>query len=195
MKIKFGTDGWRGIIAKDFTFDNVAVVSQAIAEWMKKNGKKSALVGYDTRFLSREFAESISEVLAGNEIYVTRPNSYSPTPEVSWSVQSLKIDIGLMITASHNPYYYNGIKIKDYFGGPADSNITSEIEKLASGIMENKSRIKRLSSKEARDKGLLKTTDSRKQYIEHILKLIDTDRMMKNPQKVVIDSMYGAGSG
>ena len=119
MKISFGTDGWRGIISRDVTFDNVETIAQAYADYIinQENGKKGVVIGYDTRFLSREYAHAAACVLAANEIPVFLTAKATATPVVSYSVKYLGLAGGLVVTASHNPALYNGIKIKGWYGG------------------------------------------------------------------------------
>jgi len=128
QSIKFGTDGWRGIIGSDFTFDNVKIVAQAIADYVRPKAK--LVVGYDTRLLSDEFARTISEVLAANDIKVLLAAHPTPTPLISFTIKDRKLDAGVIVTASHNPPRYNGIKFKANYGGPAEQSVTSKIENL-----------------------------------------------------------------
>ena len=120
-QIKFGTDGWRGIIADDYTFDNVRRVGNAIAHYVHKNEdvSKGLVVGYDTRFQSRNFAEAISETLAAAGIHVRLSDDYTPTPALSYAVKNLAAAGGVMITSSHNPFNWNGVKYKAGYGGSA----------------------------------------------------------------------------
>src|ERR1700678_3022865 len=117
--IKFGTDGWRGIIADDFTFDNVRRVGNATAHYVHKNedASKGLVVGYDTRFVSKQAAEIISDVLAAAGIAVRLSDDYTPTPALSYAVKNLGTAGGVMITSSHNPYNWNGVKFKANYGG------------------------------------------------------------------------------
>ena len=133
MSIKFGTDGWRAVIARDFTFANIRVLSQAIADYLKTTHKKKnfkVAVGYDCRFLSKEFAQEVCGVLSANKIKVILSSEAIPTPLLSLATKNYKADLGIMITASHNPYYFNGLKIKTSQGGAADRDITDKVEKL-----------------------------------------------------------------
>jgi phosphomannomutase len=129
-RIIFGTDGWRGVIAQDFTFDNVRVVAQAIADYLKATGldQRSLIVGFDTRFLSDRFARSLAEVVASNDIPVFLTTKPSPTPLISFTVKNRKAGGGVVITASHNPFMYSGIKFKSEYGGSALTKNTKEIE-------------------------------------------------------------------
>ncbi len=124
--IKFGTDGWRGVIADSYTFSNLRIVSQAVADYLGP-GKRVA-VGYDTRFMSDRFAKVVAEVLNNNGIEVILSDRHTPTPALSFTVRSRKLDLGVMITASHNPAEYNGFKIKDPSGGAAGPEVTEKIE-------------------------------------------------------------------
>ena len=129
--IKFGTDGWRGVIADDFTFENVGAVAQATAEYIHEQGEASqgVVVGYDTRFQSAGFARHTAEVMAANDIPVHLTSSYIPTPVLSHAVRELGAAAGVMITASHNPARWNGFKIKLATGAPATEAVTGAIER------------------------------------------------------------------
>ncbi len=153
--IRFGTSGWRAIISEQFTFDNVRLVAQAIADFLrshrkisatkrggfaKQDGEKipKAIVGYDTRFLSAEFAQTAAEVLSSNGIAVLLSARDVPTPVVSFSIIDQKAEGGINITASHNPAEYNGIKFSLAHGGPAEPEVTSWIERRIAQIKKNK---------------------------------------------------------
>ena len=129
-EIRFGTDGWRGVIADDYTFDNVRAVAQATAEYLTRHdlGARGVVVGYDTRFLSAAFARACADVLAANGITVAGSSSFMPTPVLSHAVQQRDAGAGVMITASHNPARWNGFKLKLAGGAPAPETVTSEIE-------------------------------------------------------------------
>src|SRR6185312_12560187 len=131
-QIKFGTDGWRAVIAEDFTFANVERVAQAAANYWTKNPvpetEQKVVVGYDRRFLSDQFARRTAEVLAANGLKVTLTSEPTPTPAVSYLVKKEKAIGGVMITASHNPPAFNGFKLKAYFGGSADPSICQAVE-------------------------------------------------------------------
>src|ERR1700684_1352646 len=135
-EIKFGTDGWRGLIADDFTFDNVRRVAGAIASYVLKHedAKRGVVIGYDTRFLSDRAARIVAEVIAAAGIPVKLANDYVPTPAVSYNVKKLGAAGGVMITSSHNPWNWNGVKFKARFGGSATPAIMKSIEaELAAG--------------------------------------------------------------
>src|SRR6476661_1620503 len=129
-QIKFGTDGWRGVIAEDYTFENVRRVAGAIAAYVLKNEDPSRglVIGYDTRFGSRRFAQAAAEILAAAGISIKLSNDYTPTPALSYAVRSLKTAGGIMITSSHNPWDWNGVKFKATYGGSATPAIIKQIE-------------------------------------------------------------------
>jgi len=131
--ISFGTDGWRAIIAKDYTFDNLSVIAQATGRWItdEEITNNGVVIGYDARFMSREFAEHIASVFAAMEIPVRMSSSISPTPAVSWAALHYNA-VGIVITASHNPPNYNGYKIKAPFGGSATPDQVAAVEKRLS---------------------------------------------------------------
>ena len=130
--IKFGTDGWRAVIAQDFTFDNVKIISQAIAEYLNKQSSKSkkVVIGYDCRFLSAEFAKTVALTLCANKIKAVLSDRAVHTPAVSLHALYNKYDLGVMITASHNGAEFNGLKIKTKDGGAADKSLTDKVEAL-----------------------------------------------------------------
>ncbi len=129
--IKFGTDGWRGIIAQDFTFDNVRACSQAVADYLKQTGlaSKGLIVGYDTRFASEDFASAAAEVVAGNGIKVYLCPKATPTPVISYGILDKQAGGAIIITASHNPATWNGFKYKSEYASSAPPEVTTEIEK------------------------------------------------------------------
>jgi len=180
QQIKFGTDGWRAIIGDTYTFENVRILSQAVADYLG-SGKKVA-VGYDTRFMSKDFAKTAGQVLSGNGIEVMLSDRAIPTPALSLAVRSNKLDLGIMITASHNPAEYNGFKIKDRTGGSASPDITKAVE----GLLEKN------PVKPAREE-LITMVDMTKNYVGFIRKYIDLKKIKNKRFKVLVDSMYGAG--
>ncbi|HEY4716934.1 MAG TPA: phosphoglucomutase/phosphomannomutase family protein [bacterium] len=194
MKIAFGTDGWRGVIAKDFTFDRVEIVAQAIANQVKKTGKgKGILIGYDTRFLSKEFAMEAARVLASNRIPVYFSNNFVPTPVVSFSVKSLALDGAIMVTASHNPFMFNGIKFKGDYGGSSLPSINMAIERE---INSKNLKIKTdLSFNDGLESKIIRITFLKERYFKALQKLVDFEALRSEKKKVVVDSMYGAGIG
>ena len=189
MAIKFGTDGWRAIISEDFTFDNVQKVSQAIADHFK--GKDvSFVVGYDWRFLSEKYAELVTEVLSANNIKVFLSDKAVPTPLVSLAIKNKKLSGGIMITASHNPPDYNGIKIKAHYASSADQTITKSVESLL-----EKNKVKTLPLKDAIASGAVEIVDLKSDYMKFMRSYIDLDLLKKSKLKVLVDCMHGVGDG
>lgn len=182
-EIKFGTDGWRAIIADTFTFKNLKIISQAVSDYLG-SGKKIA-VGYDTRFMSDRFAELSAGVFRSNSIEVILSDRSIPTPTLSFTVKKRKLDLGVMITASHNPDIYNGFKIKTPSGGAAGPEVTQEIEKLL-----GKNPIKELTGPLAP----IKKEDLTSDYIKFIRSYIDLKKIKNKKFKVLVDVMYGSGN-
>ena len=181
-QIKFGTDGWRGVIGDNYTFKNLKIVSQATAEYLGKG--RSVAVGYDTRFLSAKFASTAAEILRNNGLKVFLSDRSVPTPTLSFAVKSRKLDLGVMITASHNPCEYNGFKIKTHSGGAAGPEITADVEKRLPmvKVLEHNS-----------EGGVIKEENFIKDYVRFIRSYVDLKQMKKKKFKVVVDSMYGSG--
>ena len=182
-KIKFGTDGWRGIIAQDFTFENVKRAAQAIAGYLRAGGGKKAVVGYDTRFMSPQYARLCASVLQGNGIETVVSAAVSPTPMLSYYVKDKKMAGGIMVTASHNPAIYNGIKFKEPYGCSSLSETTEKIELL---LDKNEPRVSEVPV------GFRKK-DISGPYTKAVKKYLIDKAMRRRPLKVVVDSMYGAG--
>jgi phosphomannomutase len=189
--IKFGTDGWRARIAEDFTFANVEIVTQALADYLKtKNsgGRISTIVGYDRRFASEMFAERSAEVLAGNGFAVNLFATDVPTPLVSFEVKRRGLDGGVMITASHNPPDFNGFKFKAPYGGSATPAITNEIEKLVGATGPQ-----RLAFDEAKRQGLANLIETGDEYRRHLENLVEIGDLRKADALVIADPMHGSG--
>lgn len=189
--IKFGTDGWRAVIAEDFTFENVRIVSQAIADFLKKqkgNSNKKVVIGFDRRFLSEEFAETVGLVLAANSIKVTLSDRAVPTPIVSFHCFYKKYDLGVMITASHNPAIFNGLKIKTSEGGSADKALTDEVEALI-----GKSKPKIPVNQKVKENSRIKIEDLTESYLSFLRSFISLKKVKKLKLKALIDVMYGSG--
>jgi len=192
QRIKFGTDGWRGIIGKDFNLNNVASVAQAIADYLTQTSRRTAkvAVGYDTRKLSRRAGRCITQVLAANNIKVTLSQKPLPVQAISYTVRFKRYTAGIMVTASHNPPSFNGIKIKGSFGGPVESEITSRIEKLIF-----KSKPVKISVQEAQKRGLLKIADLVPGYLRFLKSYLNMRLLKKGRLKVLVDSMHGTANG
>ena len=175
-QIKFGTDGWRAVISDTFTFENVRIVAQAVAEWINKDNAKfavkSASVGFDNRFLSTEYAQAFAEVFAANGIKAYLSDTSVPTPALSFGVVGLKNVCGIMITASHNPAKFNGIKIKTSVGGAASKDITNAVENYL-----GQAAVKRLSLEEGLAKGLIVVHDFKKEYVKFLRGYINLKKM------------------
>ncbi|MBF0489188.1 MAG: phosphoglucomutase/phosphomannomutase family protein [Candidatus Omnitrophica bacterium] len=191
-EIKFGTDGWRAVISDTFTFKNVRIVAQAVADWiLKDNSKfavKSASVGYDNRFLSAEYAQAFAEVFAANGIKTHLSDTSLPTPALSFGVVQLKNVCGIMITASHNPAKFNGIKIKTAQGGAAPKDITNTVENYL-----GQTEVKRADFAEAKAKGLVVVYDFKKDYVKFLRGYINLKKMKTAKYKVLSDIMHGSG--
>jgi alpha-D-glucose phosphate-specific phosphoglucomutase len=184
--IKFGTDGWRGLIADDFTFDNVRSVAGAIASYVLKHEDPThgVIVGYDTRFLSDRAARAVAEVVAAAGIPVRLANDYVPTPTVSYNVKKLGAAGGVMVTSSHNPWNWNGVKFKAKFGGSATPAIMKLIEgELAAGATP--------SGRAAK----IEEVDLKSAYVEGVCQFADLNIIRKANFKFAVDSMYGSGRG
>ncbi len=192
--IRFGTDGWRGLIAGDYTFDNVRRCAQGFASYCLNHGKKDEwiVVGYDKRFQSENFALAAAEVLAGNGLHVYLSEGATPTPIISYSVVAKKAGGAVNITASHNPPSDNGFKVRNEFGGAIDPEGLKEIEQ---GIPDSVEQVKQMKASEAEQEGLIKRFDPAPAYIEHLKDLIDLDRIRNAGLKVVVDAMWGNGAG
>ncbi len=195
-EIRFGTDGWRAVIAEDFTFDNVRAVAQATADWMHRHGlhEQGAVVGYDTRFLSDAFANATAEVLAGNDIRVGLASSAAPTPAISHAVLQREAGAGIVITASHNPARWNGFKIKQAVGNSAPSEVTAEIEQAVPGIITG-DRVQIVAQGDAVARGLIERFDPKPTYVAALRDFVDVERIRAAGLNVAVDSMFGAAGG
>ena len=187
LPIKFGTDGWRAVIGRDYTFANVERVAQAYADYLLQNSKSPyVVVGYDRRFLSEMFAPRAAEVLADNGIRVSLFPEAAPTPLISWAVRELKADGGVVITASHNPADFNGFKIKAPWGGSAAPETTHAVEQLVDA-----SSPKRASSPVEPDQhGLAPAIES---YRSQIASYVDLELLRRFEGTVIVDPMHGSG--
>lgn len=193
--IIFGTDGWRGLIARDYTFENLGLVAHATARYVKKLKSKGAsvVVGHDTRFLSRDFAIETSRILASYGITVHLTDTFSSTPQVSFHTLKKKAQIGIVITASHNPAEYNGFKVKASFGGPAlPAQITAIEKELAS--LKGKAPSSKVDTLDVYvGQKLIRLFDAKTSFITYLRSKIDFDLIVKSGVKIVYDPMHGAG--
>jgi phosphomannomutase len=186
QEIKFGTDGWRGIIADDFTFENVRRVAGAIASYVLKyeEPQRGIIVGYDTRFVSPRAARIVAEVIAAAGIPVKLANDYTPTPAVSYAVKHERAAGGVMVTSSHNPFNWNGVKFKGNFGGSATPAIMKKIEEeMAAGAAP-------IGSKAA-----IEEVDLKSKYVAAVCAFADMDLIAKTKFRFAVDAMYGSGRG
>ena len=185
-EIKFGTDGWRGLIADDFTFDNLRRVAGAIAGYILKNEQpqRGVIVGYDARFASPHAAQIVAEGLAEAGIPVKLANDYTPTPAVSYAVKHQGAAGGVMVTSSHNPWNWNGVKFKANFGGSATPAIMKKIEgELASGAAPKGT------------KAAIEEVDLKRAYVKAVCAFADMDLIARTKFKFAVDAMYGSGRG
>ena len=186
--IRFGTDGWRAVIAQEFTFANVERVAQAYANYLQaqpRPRKELAVVGYDRRFLSERFARRAAEVLSGNGFRIALFSQDTPTPLISWAVRDLNAIGGVVITASHNPPDFNGFKIKASWGGSATSETTSEVERLVDVSAPKRGEIG------AGGQELLEPAV--RSYRQQVASYIDLERLRTAPGTVIVDPMHGTG--
>jgi alpha-D-glucose phosphate-specific phosphoglucomutase len=207
MPIHFGTDGWRGVISDTFTFHNLRLITQAIAdavaseEWLNHQhhqlfpNPKCMVVGFDTRFLSDRFAVDAARVLAANGYQVYLATADVPTPAVSYAIHNLNAIAGLMITASHNAPRYNGVKLKAAYGGSAAQEQCRRVEVY---LNDNEARGRGpnlMDYERAREADLIKRFNPTPEYYNHLRTLINFDGISDNPQHIVVDSMFGSGRG
>jgi alpha-D-glucose phosphate-specific phosphoglucomutase len=189
--IRFGTDGWRGVIAEDFTFANTRLVAQAIARYVVRgeDPRRGVIVGYDHRYASDRVAAAVADVLTSTGTPVWLCDKPCPTPTVSLLVRQRKAAGGIVITASHNPYRWNGIKYKASYGSSALPSIVAQIEQELEAVQANG--VKQLPPR----KDLLHSLEPRSPYLDTIEKLIDWDRLRKARFRFVFDAMHGSAAG
>lgn len=191
-KIKFGTDGWRAIIAEDFTVENVARVAQATGEWVKKNFENpSIVIGHDCRFAGELFVHTAACVFVSQGIRVKMAQGFVSTPMISLGAYQLECSLGVIITASHNPPSYNGYKLKANFGGPLAPEEVQQIEDIIpeSSTIDTNS----VSIAEAISQGQIELVDLETRYVDHVKKNFDLEAIEKSGLKLAYDAMYGAG--
>jgi len=198
ISISFGTDGWRGVISDDFTFANLRLVAQVVADQFTEQGQaeKGLVVGFDTRFLSDRYAIEVSRVLAANGIQVYLTKSDCPTPALSYAITNLGTAGGVMITASHNPPRYNGIKLKGSFGGSMMPDETQRIQERLDILVKEEGYQPRLMGYEAALAGrLISRIDPLPAYLDHIQSLVNLELIGRSKLRVAVDPMYGAARG
>lgn len=207
MPISFGTDGWRAVISDTFTFHNLRMVAQAIADAVRSdywnrtqpNGgeidPRKMVVGFDPRFLSDRYAAEVARVFAANGFTVHLAQADAPTPTISYAIKNMKAIAGVVITASHNAPRYNGIKLKASYGGSASPEQSRRVEVY---LIDNEERGRGpnlMDMERARELGLIQRFNPLPAYYDHLRTLIDFDAIAENPPKIVVDPMHGAGRG
>jgi alpha-D-glucose phosphate-specific phosphoglucomutase len=193
--IKFGTDGWRAVIGEEYTFDNVRACAASVAMYLKKHNlaDRGLIVGYDARYASENFAEAVAEVVAAQGIKVAISQSLCPTPVVSYAIIDRKAGGGVVITASHNPWQWNGFKYKPEYGGSAAPEIVAQIEEpLPSLVGRN---VATMRIEDARAAGLVETFDERTPYLAQLARLVDLEKLKSAGLRICYDAMYGTGAG
>jgi alpha-D-glucose phosphate-specific phosphoglucomutase len=196
MTIHFGTDGWRAVISDEFTFENVRKVTQAIADTVWADRPSAAptyVVGFDTRFLSDRYAIEVARVLAGNGIRVLLCKADAPTPVVSYAVVAFQAAGGVMITASHNPPRYNGLKLKAAYGGSASSDACHRVEAQLAANDKAGRAPRPADFRQAQADGMIERFDPFPTYCQHLARLIALDVIGRSHLRVMVDPMYGAG--
>ena len=189
QSIKFGTDGWRAIIADDYTVENVIRVSEATALWLQKKGAKKVVIGHDCRFGGVLFEQTAARVFASFGIHVILSDGFVSTPMVSLAVLQTGSDLGVVITASHNPPDYNGYKLKSSYGGPSIPSEIAEVESLIPHVAIEPT----LTFKQAENKGFITYINLEDMYMDHVKKNFNLDKIYSSGLKMAYDAMYGAG--
>ncbi|MBG7617809.1 MAG: phosphoglucomutase/phosphomannomutase family protein, partial [Chloroflexi bacterium] len=191
--IKFGTDGWRAIIAEDFTFNNVRICAQAVAQHFRQNNLdgNGILVGYDTRFASADFARATAEVLASSGIKVYLCPKATPTPVISYGVTANKTGGAIIITASHNPPKWNGFKVKS----PDGASAPTETIKLIEDIIKTTHRVTYMPLQVALEKGMVTYLDLTPNYTRQMASLVDLEVLRNASLNIINDPMFGCGAG
>lgn len=193
--IKFGTDGWRAVIADQFTFDNLARVAQATAQWLGRDypNRLRVVIGYDTRFQGRAFSEHAARVLAARGIQVILSDGFATTPAVSWATQAYGCSAGLVVTASHNPPEYNGYKIKAYFGGPATPEMIAAVEGELDRLDPLPDPLPAFDA--LLNEGRIERRDINTAYLDVLRRRLDVAAIRRAGLRIAHDAMYGAGQG
>lgn len=188
-QIKFGTDGWRAIIAADYTVDNVKRVAEATAKYLINRGEKQVVIGHDTRFGGKLFADTTAAIIGSMNIKVLLANDFVSTPMVSFGVVKTNSDAGVVITASHNPPSYNGYKLKSKLGGPMTPKQVAAVEEL----LPASSTVQAKSLEQLEKEGLLEYVDLQQMYLDHVANSFDLDAIRAANISFAYDAMYGAG--
>lgn len=207
MPIHFGTDGWRAVISDTFTFHNLRLVAQAIADavssdhWDRayNNGQeidtRKMVVGFDPRFLSDRYAAEVARVFAANGFTVCLAQADAPTPAISYAIKELNAVAGVVITASHNAPRYNGVKLKAAYGGSASPEQSRRVEVYLNDNEERGRGPNLMDMDQAKEMGLIQRFNPLPAYYAHLRTLIDFDAIAENPPRIVVDSMHGSGRG
>ena len=195
--IKFGTDGWRAVIAEDYTYANLTTVTRATAAWVHDqaeagHGDGSVVIGYDTRFQGDAFARHVAAVMASSGVRVRLADDIATTPAVSWAAMDGGHTAGIVVTASHNPPKYNGFKIKSHEGGPATPEMIADVE---ARLDDAEAAYEARPYDDLVDEGLIETFDLRGAYVKLLRKRVDMDAIKGTSLRVAYDAMYGAGQG
>ncbi len=194
MDIKFGTDGWRGVIADDFTYESVRIATQGIAEYLRTKPNPAAVVGYDTRFASELFAREVAQVLAGNGVKALVINAPAPTQVSSWAILDRKTSGAVVITASHNPYYFGGLKYKPEYAGSASPEVTERLEQEITRVQRD-GQVRQLRFEEAEQHGSIEVFDPRPAYTAQIARMVDLNPIKAAGLRILAEPMYGSGQG
>jgi len=194
VDIKFGTDGWRGVIADDFTYESVRIATQGIAQYLRRKPNPTAVVGYDTRFASELFAREVAQVLAGNDVKALVINAPAPTQVSSWAILDRKTSGALVITASHNPYYFSGLKYKPEYAGSASPEVTERLEKEIARVQRD-GQVRQLRFEEGEQRGLIEVFDPRPAYAAQIARMVDLNPVKAAGLRIMAEPMYGSGQG
>src|ERR1700687_4420844 len=193
--IKFGTSGWRGLIADDFTFANVRLAVSAIADHVNDHKKTSTiLVGYDTRFYSEEFSQLAVNILQQNHIRTLLCETFTPTPAIAYEITRRKLDGAINFTASHNPAHYHGLKFSSEDAGPALPEVTKDIEARVVKLIENDGLAARPAAA-SQDRKKTETVNLRETYLKRVEALVRFDALRKGKTKFVVDALHGCGAG
>lgn len=190
--IHFGTDGWRGVVADDFTYDNVRAVAQAVA-WYLQDDSRPVVVGHDTRYCAELFAREVARVLAANGRQVLLLDGPAPTQVSSWTVVARRAAGGVVVTASHNPPEFNGLKYKPDYGGSASPEVVTELEKLTAKAQVGG--VRAISFAEAQERGLVEIVDPRPDYVAQIGRMVDLPRLRNAGLRILHEGMHGSGAG
>src|SRR5690606_17667495 len=191
-RIKFGTDGWRAVIGKEYTFTNVHRVTEAVAGWLAENYSEATVVlGYDCRFNAKLFAEEVAKVLAHSGYKVLLANNFVSTPAVSLGVVQLNAQLGIVLTASHNPPEYGGYKLKGDFGGPLPEPQVKEIEALIQETVKVDPESLDLAAFVS--SGKIEYIDLEEKYLDHVRKNFDLDAIAQSKFNFAFDAMFGSG--